>query len=658
MRKLLLVLLLLACSQALAAIHPWQYRRMVTITNSTATDITGGVFKIRLTAATFSFDSCKVDGSDLRVTDSTGSALLPMFLESWDNAADTANVWTKVAHTVGAGASYTVALYFGNPYAPSVSNASNVFTFYDDFAATRTVIAAATPATFTRVTEDTIAYSIGGVGELDSVALREIGNVVYDATRGDRAYIHLYSGYRSLPYDTDSSRLFQEVSADGLTWTREGAIEATRKGEDPFIIKKGDSLFCYFEEKTSPVAVNYDQIGMYWSADWGVTWTFYGVVWDTIAATWNNRSPSSPTGYFDEPAPKLYLFFEAKGSCTECGVGQIGLIASTDMRNFTLVGDTVIIGLGANGTFDDSGMVPDWLEKVGSTFYLGYHGLGAGSSSWKMGILSGTNIEALTRDARGGQASLTLSNEDPQFFQTTDGVWRTLVAATNGLTVHGGRIATRDTTVWAGSGWQVMQKAGYYGSGNTSGGSLTLSGEHYVRSSTTLRSTATVTQDFIFEMNGRFANYGTGTDPRFAMSIGSDSLCDLAGTKSSWETTYPEAGYGFTIHSTNSRLYRIPADAARVGLGTAYAQGTLTSNHTYGLSYESSDDSLKSWVDGALTSGAVDATFDAVAKYYMFSQGMLASSWSGGDAIINWTRIRPLYLPVPTVSIGSVQVKP
>jgi len=111
-------------------IGPWTDRRPVTISNPGATVLTNYQVKITLTNSTFNFNDAKNDGSDIRLTTSDGTTLIPFWIEEW-NYGTQATIWVKVPSIPVAGT--TIYLYYGNNAATNAGNGATTFDFFDDF---------------------------------------------------------------------------------------------------------------------------------------------------------------------------------------------------------------------------------------------------------------------------------------------------------------------------------------------------------------------------------------------------------------------------------------------------------------------------------------------------------------------------------------------
>jgi len=109
----------------------WNYRSPVRINNS-------GEFLnyyqvlITLDINNYNFDHALADGSDLRITDSSGRNPITLFwIESWDKPNKIAYVWVLVSSIAPNPYNPTIYLYYGNP-TPDTINPTTPFDFFDD----------------------------------------------------------------------------------------------------------------------------------------------------------------------------------------------------------------------------------------------------------------------------------------------------------------------------------------------------------------------------------------------------------------------------------------------------------------------------------------------------------------------------------------------
>ena len=116
------------------ALDGWLYRVKLSVNPSV--NFSNDTFEIPITAGDADFAHMNSDGSDLRVTYYNASSgtetILPLYLDSFDQAAQRASVYVRVPHLTS-GKDNTLYLYYGKPGASNVSNGSNVFWFFDDF---------------------------------------------------------------------------------------------------------------------------------------------------------------------------------------------------------------------------------------------------------------------------------------------------------------------------------------------------------------------------------------------------------------------------------------------------------------------------------------------------------------------------------------------
>ncbi len=115
----------------------WAYRKSVAVANSSGGTLSNYqvsvVFDTRSTnGGLISMNKMKADCSDVRITDASGT-LLNYWIEKGTNQCDsqTTTIWTKVSSIGTSGT--TLYVYYGNPAATDISDATQVFNFFDDF---------------------------------------------------------------------------------------------------------------------------------------------------------------------------------------------------------------------------------------------------------------------------------------------------------------------------------------------------------------------------------------------------------------------------------------------------------------------------------------------------------------------------------------------
>jgi uncharacterized repeat protein (TIGR01451 family) len=109
----------------------WHYRRPVTISNS-GDFLPYYQILIVLDNTNFNFNLAKVDGSDIRFTDSSGKNPLLFWIESWNKQNRLAYLWVLVSSLSPEPYDTTIYLYYNNPQAAPVSENPSPFDFFDD----------------------------------------------------------------------------------------------------------------------------------------------------------------------------------------------------------------------------------------------------------------------------------------------------------------------------------------------------------------------------------------------------------------------------------------------------------------------------------------------------------------------------------------------
>lgn len=116
----------------MAWLNGWTYRKAITITEQSGSDLTDYQVKIELNSSNFDFSKANADGSDIRFAADDGTTLLPYWIEEWDTTNQIGKVWVKIPSLL-ANSSTTLYLYYGNPNAVDADNPEGVFDFWDDF---------------------------------------------------------------------------------------------------------------------------------------------------------------------------------------------------------------------------------------------------------------------------------------------------------------------------------------------------------------------------------------------------------------------------------------------------------------------------------------------------------------------------------------------
>jgi len=111
----------------------WSYRRTITVTEKSGSDLVDYQVLIELNSSNFNFNHAKDDGSDIRFHD--GDVFLNYWIEKWDKNNQEAKVWVKVP-SIPANGNTSFYMHYGNPDAEDESDGENTFDFFDDFEGT------------------------------------------------------------------------------------------------------------------------------------------------------------------------------------------------------------------------------------------------------------------------------------------------------------------------------------------------------------------------------------------------------------------------------------------------------------------------------------------------------------------------------------------
>ena len=129
---LLFAVILLASIVPIASADGWNYRRAINITNSGSV-LTDYQVLVTLNTSNFDYSKANADGSDLRFTNYTNSAVYRYWIETWNTSGDS-RIWVNVS-SVPDGDS-KMYMWYNNSAAGSESDGDATFNFFDDFEGT------------------------------------------------------------------------------------------------------------------------------------------------------------------------------------------------------------------------------------------------------------------------------------------------------------------------------------------------------------------------------------------------------------------------------------------------------------------------------------------------------------------------------------------
>ena len=252
----------------------WTYRREITITNPSSTELTDFPVQITLDAS-FTFANANSDGSDIRVADADTVSLLSYWIEDWNPGATRAVIWVKVP-VIAASGTATIFLYYGNVAATSVASGYNTFHAFDGFESYELGTVPSSnnnnPGEWTRYPGNPLIVP-GPSGSWDAAGAT-FASVILDTAAGEyRMYYHGYTG--------STHQVGLATSPDGLTWTKYAGNPILPPGSPgswdgsatrvPMVWKEGpnDYRMIYTGAGTAS-----GQIGYATSSD-GINWTKY-----------------------------------------------------------------------------------------------------------------------------------------------------------------------------------------------------------------------------------------------------------------------------------------------------------------------------------------------------------------------------------------------
>ncbi len=110
------------------------FRRPIIINNSqNSNELTDYQVKLMLdTESLIAQGKMRSDCGDIRFVDSDGSTLLKYWIETGTCNSSNTVIWIKIP-SIPASSTKTIYMFYGNPLAASLSNADDVFIFFDDF---------------------------------------------------------------------------------------------------------------------------------------------------------------------------------------------------------------------------------------------------------------------------------------------------------------------------------------------------------------------------------------------------------------------------------------------------------------------------------------------------------------------------------------------
>ena len=329
----------------------WLYRSSVAVTNPGSTVLTDFQVQIVLTdGVNFDCNRPLPDGSDIRVTSSDGTTLIPFWIGGWVAETPTRSdtIWVKMPEIPVSGT--TVYIYYGNTF-PTIP---------------QTPVAKPPVGPYTKYTGNPI--TISGLSCQNQV-LPE--NLVYDGGK----YWVLISNRCINPCP-----LSLISSTDLITWVHEGIIlsASDRYFDAPCLVKADNTWYIFYSNYNGSWSEsNPAPIGIAKSTTGNIMGPYtelnrYILTCGTSPA-WDDARVSEPYVIQRDNGDWVMVYM---GDALPSGgfEEQIGIaVSATGIEGpYTKSSGNPVIPFGTAGSLDAGTVADPWVVKFGSTYYIGY----------------------------------------------------------------------------------------------------------------------------------------------------------------------------------------------------------------------------------------------------------------------------------------------
>lgn len=324
----------------------WQHRIPVTVYNPGTSALADFQVLVTLNATNFDFSRPLSDGRDLRVTAADGTTLIPFWLESWNQATETASIWVKV---------------------PSIPADSTIVFFYYGNSSPSIPPPVETPPTgpFTR----DVSNPISPIGDPGAGANLLAENIIYDPVSGH--YWMVFANYRSGSYGV--GLVWSDDPTDASSWHWHGNIY-THTGNGsfaPHIIYENGLWYVFFASLPNVVYITCPTINGTYSAPTVVL---------SPSAAWEAYRVDEPYVFKRSSDNKWFIVYMGDaGSTTE----QIGYATADNITGpYTKYSGNPCIAFGPAGSYDEGTVADPWVYEYYGTYYIGYTVSSTKSSPW------------------------------------------------------------------------------------------------------------------------------------------------------------------------------------------------------------------------------------------------------------------------------------
>jgi len=336
----------------------WQYRSSVTVTNPVGSALTDYQVQIILNSGNFDFTRANSDGSDIRVTASDGTTLIPYWIEStWHTTGDT--LWVKVPTIPESGT--TLYVYYGNAnpavpvYDPVETPPAGPFTKNPT-----KIIPINVPAGRTNLLAENIVW--------DDVT-EQYWMVLTDQTSGATV---------CLIKSTDPT------NPNAWYWHDVAVPQAIA----PHIIKHDNMWYIFYGDRAHggppyPIAVAS-------SPNIGGPYTYIGpVLYAGAAGTWEDYRVDEPCVFQRSTDGKWIMLYMADSGNN---VEQVGYATADNILGpYTKYAGNPCIAFGPAGSFDAGTVADPWIYEYGGVWYIGYTVSPTTASPWQTALATTTD---------------------------------------------------------------------------------------------------------------------------------------------------------------------------------------------------------------------------------------------------------------------------
>lgn len=339
----------------------YEYRSLITIPNPGTTELFDFQVQVKLDKNNFDFSAALNDGSDIRLTSSDGTTLIPFWIESWSSVSG--SIWVKIPSLPVSGA--TAYLYYGNP-APTIPSSTPVDT--------------PPVGPFTRVTGN----PINPIGAEGRPMLAE--NIVLDPNTG-RYWMCAAS------YSPPAASIFwSDTPTDPTSWTWSGDVitPVISSGVAPHLVLHDNTWYLFYSDKPNimvassttgaagPYTINPTPALVRSGLEWDIERVDEPFVFQRGDGTW-------VLIYMGDSDTESDYFSERIGYAT----------ASTIMGPYTAYTGNPVIDLG--DSYDHGTVADPWVYLYNGLYYIGYTVCGTGHSPWQMALATTSDWVTFTK---------------------------------------------------------------------------------------------------------------------------------------------------------------------------------------------------------------------------------------------------------------------